>query len=188
MRWWNATRHGRPSGCRRCARSGSARTRSGTRRRRTCCGGGGHQHDPCLAGACIPGNDERVRGGGSGDEGQGAGRLRGGNARPSQTLEGGRGLDGVPPRPLTYSVMWRPTSISAVELLGHAEGRHISNSATFHTKAIAFRLGLRQHCTDIIRFSHGASSGSKVYRSSFIPGLHDVCMVFEKSNRAGRQS
>jgi hypothetical protein len=52
----------------------------------------------------------------------------------------------------------------------------------FHTKLLAFRAGLRQHCTDIIRFSHGASSGRKVYRSSFIPGLHDVCMVFEKQS------
>jgi SAM-dependent methyltransferase len=51
---------------------------------------------------------------------------------------------------------------------------------TFHTKRLAFEAGLRQPCTDIIRFSHGASSSRKVYRSSFIPGLHDVCMVFEK--------
>jgi hypothetical protein len=51
---------------------------------------------------------------------------------------------------------------------------------TYHTKRLAFEAGLRQHCTDIIRFSHGASSGRKVYRSSFIPGLHDVCMVFER--------
>jgi hypothetical protein len=51
----------------------------------------------------------------------------------------------------------------------------------WHTKALAFRAGLKQCSTDIIRFSHGASSGKKVYRSSFIPGLHDVCMVFEKS-------
>jgi hypothetical protein len=51
---------------------------------------------------------------------------------------------------------------------------------TYYTKQLAFEAGLRQHCTDIIRFSHGASSGRKVYRSSFIPGLHDVCMVFEK--------
>lgn len=50
----------------------------------------------------------------------------------------------------------------------------------YHTKRLAFEAGLRQCCTDIIRFSHGASSGTKVYRSSFIPGLHDVCMVFEK--------
>jgi hypothetical protein len=53
---------------------------------------------------------------------------------------------------------------------------------THHTKRLAFAAGLAQHCTDIIRFSHGASSSKKVYRSSFIPGLHDVCMIFEKAN------
>jgi hypothetical protein len=51
----------------------------------------------------------------------------------------------------------------------------------YHTKRLAFAAGLRPHCTDIIRFSHGASSGKKVYRSRFIPGLHDVCTVFEKA-------
>ena len=51
----------------------------------------------------------------------------------------------------------------------------------YWTKFLAMRAGLRQACTDIIRFSHGASSARKVYRSSFIPGLHDVCMVFEKA-------
>lgn len=50
----------------------------------------------------------------------------------------------------------------------------------YWTKHLARRAGLRQCCTDIIRFSHGASSAQKVYRSSFIPGLHDVCMIFEK--------
>lgn len=51
---------------------------------------------------------------------------------------------------------------------------------TYHTKSLAFEAGLRPACTDIIRFSHGASSSRKVYRSSFIPGLHDVCMIFEQ--------
>jgi hypothetical protein len=50
----------------------------------------------------------------------------------------------------------------------------------YHTKRLAFAAGLEQRCTDIIRFSHGASSGKKVYKSSFIPGLHDVCCVFER--------
>lgn len=50
----------------------------------------------------------------------------------------------------------------------------------FYTKLLAFRAGLRQCCTDIIRFSHGNSSSKKVYKSSFIPGLHDVCVIFEK--------
>jgi hypothetical protein len=52
---------------------------------------------------------------------------------------------------------------------------------TYHTKRLAFQCGLRQYGTDIIRFSHGASSSKKIYRSSFIPGLHDVCMIFERS-------
>lgn len=51
----------------------------------------------------------------------------------------------------------------------------------YHPKRLAFSAGFRQACTDIIRFSHGASSSTKVYRSAFIPGLHDVCTVFEKT-------
>ncbi len=50
----------------------------------------------------------------------------------------------------------------------------------YHTKRLAFAAGFKQHCTDIIRFSHGASSGKKTYTSSFIPSLHDVVAVFEK--------
>ena len=46
--------------------------------------GRGHQHDPRLAGACVAGDDQRLRGGGSGDEGQSAGQLRGGGRRASQ--------------------------------------------------------------------------------------------------------
>lgn len=53
----------------------------------------------------------------------------------------------------------------------------------YHTKRLAFEAGLRQCCTDIIRFSHGASSSRKVYRSSFIPGLHDVCCIFERISK-----
>ena len=51
---------------------------------------------------------------------------------------------------------------------------------TWHTKRFAFEIGLRQACTDIVRFSHGASSSKKVYRSSFIPGVHDTCAIFER--------
>jgi hypothetical protein len=53
-------------------------------------------------------------------------------------------------------------------------------SLVYHTKRIAFECGMKQLTTDIIRFSHGASSSKKVYRSAFIPGLHDVCMIFER--------
>ena len=52
----------------------------------------------------------------------------------------------------------------------------------YHTKRLCFAYGLQQACTDIIRFSHNASSAHKVYASSFIPGLHDVCAVFEKTH------
>ena len=55
---------------------------------------------------------------------------------------------------------------------------------TYWTKRIAFEAGLAQACTDIIRFSHGASSSNKVYTTSFIPGLHDTCMIFEKQGFA----
>ncbi len=58
---------------------------------------------------------------------------------------------------------------------------------TYHTKRLAFAAGLRQCCTDIIRFSHGASSSRKVYRSSFIPGLHDTCMVFERPSATNQR-
>lgn len=53
---------------------------------------------------------------------------------------------------------------------------------SFHSKRLAFQAGLAQSCTDIIRFSHGASSSRKVYRSSFIPALHDTLMIFEKAS------
>ena len=50
----------------------------------------------------------------------------------------------------------------------------------YHTQRLCFEAGLKQNCTQIVRFSHGASSSRKIYRSSFIPGLHDVCTVVEK--------
>jgi SAM-dependent methyltransferase len=51
----------------------------------------------------------------------------------------------------------------------------------YHTQRLCFEAGLTQKDTQIIRFSHGASSSKKSYKSSFIPGLHDVCTIFEKS-------
>jgi hypothetical protein len=49
----------------------------------------------------------------------------------------------------------------------------------YETKRLAFAAGLRQCATDIIRFSHNASSSRKVYKSSFIPGLHDTCVLLQ---------
>lgn len=52
---------------------------------------------------------------------------------------------------------------------------------TYHTKRLAIECGLRQSGIDIIRFLHGTTSSKKVYRTSFIPMLHDVCILFERS-------
>ncbi len=67
-------------------------------------------------------------------------------------------------------------------LMGDYSDHGTFSPLTYWTKRLAFGAGLRQCCTDIVRFSHGASSSKKVYKSSFIPGLHDVCMVFERIN------
>ena len=50
----------------------------------------------------------------------------------------------------------------------------------YYVKGVCFQAGLRQPCTEIIRFSYGASSSRREYQSSFIPGLHDVVTVFER--------
>jgi len=44
----------------------------------------------------------------------------------------------------------------------------------------AIRENLWPACTEIIRFQHGNTSSKKQYRSSFIPGLHDTCLIFER--------
>ena len=51
----------------------------------------------------------------------------------------------------------------------------------FHTFQLAVDdHGLRLACPEIIRLQHGARSTAKRYRSSFIPRLHDVCLVFKR--------
>ncbi len=44
----------------------------------------------------------------------------------------------------------------------------------------ALREQLWPACTEIIRFQFGNTSSSRAYRSRFIPGLHDTCLIFEK--------
>lgn len=51
----------------------------------------------------------------------------------------------------------------------------------YHTQRLCFEAGLKQTCTQIVRFSHGAGSSTKVYKSSFIPGLHDVVTIVERA-------
>lgn len=56
-------------------------------------------------------------------------------------------------------------------------GRHIPLPAL--TTATAIARGFWPACTDIVRFQHGNTSSGRSYRTSFIPGLHDVCTVFK---------
>lgn len=51
---------------------------------------------------------------------------------------------------------------------------------THMVRHICLQIGLWPACTEIIRFQHGNSSSNKTYSSSFIPGLHDTCMIFGK--------
>ena len=57
--------------------------------------------------------------------------------------------------------------------------RYIPLAALTHQ--VAAEAGLWPVCTEIIRFQHGNTSSRRSYASSFIPGLHDTCMVFEPS-------
>lgn len=57
--------------------------------------------------------------------------------------------------------------------------RHIPLAAL--TIARAIEEGFWPACTDIVRFQHGNTSSRRRYRSSFIPGLHDTCIVLRRS-------
>jgi hypothetical protein len=48
-------------------------------------------------------------------------------------------------------------------------------------REIALREKLWPACTEIVRFQHGNSSSQKAYASSFIPGLHDICLIYERA-------
>jgi hypothetical protein len=48
--------------------------------------------------------------------------------------------------------------------------------------ARAIAVGCRPACVEIIRLQYGNTSSRRSYRSSFIPGLHDACQVFEVEN------
>ena len=49
------------------------------------------------------------------------------------------------------------------------------------TREIALREKLWPACTEIIRFQHGNSSSKKEYASSFIPGLHDTALIYQRT-------
>jgi hypothetical protein len=60
---------------------------------------------------------------------------------------------------------------------GKHEGRYLG--LPFRTLNAAAAEGYWLAAPEIIRFSHGATSSGRTYRTAFIPRLHDVCLVLE---------
>jgi hypothetical protein len=60
---------------------------------------------------------------------------------------------------------------------GKHEGRYLG--LPFHTLNAVVVEGYWLAAPEIIRFSHGTTSSGRVYRTAFIPRLHDVCLVLE---------
>lgn len=78
----------------------------------------------------------------------------------------------------------RPRGHLAVLMGDYSDRRAGYVPLTYHTKRLCFEAGLVQKHTDIVRFQHGNSSSKKQYDSSFIPGLHDICLIVEKPSSA----
>jgi hypothetical protein len=64
-------------------------------------------------------------------------------------------------------------------LIGGYSDRGVFQPLPHLLVAEAAKVGLRMAATEIIRLQYGNTSSGKTYRSSFIPGLHDQCLVFE---------
>lgn len=73
-------------------------------------------------------------------------------------------------------------------LIGGYSDQGIYQPLPHQTVAAAAKEGLRMTCTEIVRFQYGNTSSRKRYRSRFIPGLHDQCLIFEQTlrKRGGR--
>lgn len=62
-------------------------------------------------------------------------------------------------------------------LMGDGKDNDHYMALPFRTFIAAEQEGYRLAAPEIIRFSHGTTSSSKRYSSSFIPRLHDVCLI-----------
>ena len=60
---------------------------------------------------------------------------------------------------------------------GKHNGRYLG--LPFRTMNAAEAEGFWLAAPEIIRFGHGSTSSGRVYTTSFIPRLHDVCLVLE---------
>ena len=72
-----------------------------------------------------------------------------------------------------------PDGVIAV-LIGDGKEYGTYLGLPFRTLQVAELEGLWLAAPEIVRFSHGATSSRKVYNTSFIPRLHDVCLVLKR--------
>lgn len=67
-------------------------------------------------------------------------------------------------------------------LIGGITRRRRQIPLAFHTWAAATSEEMELACPEIARLSHGATSNSRRYDIPLIPRVHDLCLVFRKSN------
>lgn len=72
----------------------------------------------------------------------------------------------------------QPSGVMAV-LMGDVRYQGEYQALPFHTWRLAYAEGLVLAAPEIIRFSHGTTSAAKEYPTSFIPRVHDVCLVMK---------
>jgi hypothetical protein len=65
-------------------------------------------------------------------------------------------------------------------LMGDARIRGQYLALPFRTMSLAMAEGLTLAAPEIIRFSYGTTSSHKKYNFSFIPRIHDVCLVLQR--------
>jgi len=69
------------------------------------------------------------------------------------------------------------------------DGKHAGQymGLPFRTLNAAEAEGYWLAAPEIIRFGHGSTSSNRVYSTSFIPRLHDVCLVLEPTGKPGTE-
>lgn len=65
-------------------------------------------------------------------------------------------------------------------LMGNYSERGRYQPLTYLTMLRAMQLGFWPACTEIVRLQYRNTSSQKVYASSFIPGVHDTCLVLQR--------
>lgn len=85
-------------------------------------------------------------------------------------------------------IVMRPAATMAI-LMGDLRDAGKYQALPFRTMNIAAAEGLELAAPEIIRFSHGAtSSRTRQYDFSFIPRLHDVCLVLKLASDVVRKN